>query len=80
MPGGNGSSSERRPPAGIAAFTTLSGQLVGMQEQTSAQLLDMQEQIGALRAEMHEEVGELSERMARIETALQVHHGPLPGP
>ena len=54
--------------AGAAGFTTLSGQLVGMQEQ-----------IGALRAEMHEEI-ELSERMARIETALQVHHGPLPGP
>ena len=55
--------------AGAAAFTTLSGQLVGMQEQTRTQLLDMQKQIG-----------KLSERMARIETALQVHHGPLPGP
>ena len=76
--------------AGAAAFTSLSGQLVGMQEQTSAQLLvmqeqtsaqllDMQAQIGALRAEMHEEIGELSGRMARIETALQIHHGPLPG-
>ena len=73
--------------AGAAAFTTVSGQLVGMQEQTSAQLLDMQEQIGDLQKEtstqlldMQKQIGELSERMARIETALQVHHGPLPGP
>ena len=41
---------------GALAFTTLSGQLVDMQRQTSAQLLDMQKQIG-----------NLSERMARVE-------------
>ena len=68
--------------AGALAFTTLSGQLVDMQEQTSAQLLDMQrqtsvqlldmqKQIGGLRAEMHEEIGELSERMTRIETLIE---------
>ena len=68
--------------AGALAFTTLSGQLVDMQEQTSAQLLDMQEQIGGLRVEMHEEIdglradmqkqiGELSERMTRIETLIE---------
>ena len=70
--------------AGALGFTTLSGQLLGMQEQTSAQLLDMQEQIGGLRVEMHEEIdglradmqkqiGELSERMTRIETLLETH-------
>ena len=70
--------------AGALAFTTLSGQLVDMQEQTSAQLLDMQEQIGGLRVEMHEEIdglradmqkqiGELSERMTRIETLIETH-------
>ena len=63
---------------GALAFTTLSGQLVDMQGQTSAQLLDMQKQlgglrveirdeIGALRTEMHKEIGNLSERMARVE-------------
>ena len=66
---------------GALAFTTLSGQLVDMQGQTSAQLLDMQgqtsaqlldmqKQIGALRTEMHEEIGNLSERMTRVEERL----------
>ena len=66
---------------GALAFTTLSGQLVDMQGQTSAQLLDMQkqigtlrtemhEEIGTLRTEMHEEIGNLSERMARVEERL----------
>ena len=70
--------------AGALGFTTLTGQLVDMQEQTSGQLLDMQEQIGglrvgmheeigALRAEMREEIGELSERMTRIETLIETH-------
>ena len=48
--------------AGALAFTTLSGQI-----------LDMQEQIGGLRAEMHEEIGGLSERMTRIETLIETH-------
>ena len=55
---------------GALAFTTLSGQLVDMQGQTSAQLLDMQKQIGALRTEMHEQIGNLSERMARVEERM----------
>jgi len=59
--------------AGALGFTTLSGQLLDMQEQTSAQLLDMQKQIGGLRVEMHAEIGELSERMTRIETLLETH-------
>ena len=53
--------------AGALGFTTLSGQLVDMQEQTSAQLLDMQKQIG-----------ELSERMTRIETLIEAHLVPAP--
>ena len=48
--------------AGALGFTTLSGQLIDMQEQTSAHLLDMQKQIG-----------ELSERMTRIETLIETH-------
>ena len=49
--------------AGALGFTTLSGQLVDMQKQTSAQLLDMQKQIGGLRVEMHEEIGGLRAEM-----------------
>ena len=55
--------------AGTLGYTSLSGQL-----------LEMQQQIGSLRTEMRDEIGQLSERMARIETVLQIHHGPLPGP
>ena len=29
---------------------------------------------------MRTEIGELSDRIIRIETFLQIHHGPLPGP
>ena len=73
--------------AGALGFTTLSGQLLDMQEQigalqkeTSAQLLDMQREIGGLRVEMHEEIGrlsdrmgQLSERMTRVETLIETH-------
>ena len=63
----------------ILGFIAIAGQLISMQRQ-------MHEEIGGLRDEMHEEIGglrseigKLSERVARIETFLQVHHGPLPG-
>ena len=48
--------------AGAIAFTSLSGQILGLQEQ-----------IGGLRAEMHEEIGKLSDRMTRIETLIETH-------
>ncbi len=48
--------------AGALGFTTLSGQL-----------LDMQEQIGSLRVDMQKQIGELSERMTRIETLIETH-------
>ncbi len=41
---------------------------------------EMHDEIRQLRAEMQDQFGELSERVARIETVLQTHHGPLPGP
>ena len=66
--------------AGAAAYTALSGQLLDMQNETSARLLDMQKQIGGLRVEMHEEIGKLSdrmdrlaERMTRVETLIETH-------
>ena len=66
------------------------GQLLTLQRQMHEDIgalrKEMQEEIGGLREEMREEigelrsgVGELSERVARIETFLQIHHGPLPG-
>ena len=66
--------------AGALGFTSLSGQLADYRSETNGQLLtlrrQMHEEIGGLRSEL----GKLSERVARIETLLQVHHGPLPGP
>ena len=75
----------------LIGFVTIGGQLVGMQRQIGGlraemhteigQLrTEMHDEIGLLRAEMHDQFGKLSERVARIETALQTHHGPLPGP
>ncbi|MXX87218.1 MAG: hypothetical protein F4Y71_12245 [Acidobacteria bacterium] len=55
--------------AGAIAFSSLSGQILGLQEQMGG----VHEEIGNLRAEMHEEIGELSERMARIETLIETH-------
>ena len=72
--------------AGAVGFTSLSGQIVDYRSETNGQLLTLQRQMHednrALREEIGElrsEVGELSERVARIETFLQIHHGPLPG-
>ena len=98
---------------GVLAYTSLSGQLLGVQEQLGGLRTEMHQEIGGLRAEMHqeigglraemqreirgvraemreeirglraemqEELGEVNDRLARIETFLQVHHGPLPGP
>ncbi len=48
--------------AGAIAFSSLSGQILGLQEQ-----------IGDLRAEMREEIGKLSDRMTRIETLIETH-------
>ena len=69
--------------AGAVGYTSLSGQLLDMQRQIG----NVQVEVGNLRAEMHEEIGllrtemgKLSERVARIETVLQTHHGPLSGP
>ncbi|GEM_PF-2812531 len=71
----------------LVGFVTIGGQLVGMQRQVGGLRPEMHEEIGQLRTEMHEEIGhlradigKLSERVARIETVLQTHHGPLPGP
>ena len=59
--------------AGAIAFTSLSGQILGLRT-------EMREEIGGLRAEMREEIGELSdrmgqlsERMTRVETLIETH-------
>ncbi|MDE2882321.1 MAG: hypothetical protein OXP70_10730 [Acidobacteriota bacterium] len=70
--------------AGALGFTTLSGQLLDMQEQIGGLRVEMHEEIdglrtemheeiGGLRAEMREEIGKLSERMTRIETLIETH-------
>ena len=71
----------------LIGFVTIGGQLVGMQRQIGNVRVEvgnlraeMHDEIGLLRAEMQDQFGKLSERVARIETVLQTHHGPLPGP
>ena len=59
--------------AGALGFTTLSGQLLDMQEQIGGLRVEMHEEIDGLRAEMRAEIGELSERMTRIETLIETH-------
>ena len=66
--------------AGAIAFTSLSGQILGLQEQMGGVheelgnlRTEIHKEIGGLRAEMREEIGELSERMTRIETLLETH-------
>ena len=54
--------------AGALGYTALSGQLLAIQQNTH-------EEFRGLRADMQQ----LSERMARIETMIEFHHGPLPG-
>ena len=76
----------------VFGFVTIGGQLVELQEATGevrtevADLrTEMHKEISGLRTEMQKEIGDLrteiatvSERVGRIETTLQIHHGPLP--
>ena len=64
----------------LIGFVTIGGQLLDMQQQVGSLRTEMHDEIGQLRAEMQGQFGQLSERMARMETVLQIHHGPLPGP
>ena len=80
--------------AGAMAFTSLSGQILGLQEQMGGiheeignLRAEMHEEIGGLRAEMQEEigklsdrVGQLSERMTRIETLIETRLVPASNP
>ena len=66
--------------AGALGFTTLSGQLLDMQEQIGGLRVEMHEEIDGVRTEMREEIGklsdrmdQLSERMTRIETLIETH-------
>ena len=51
-----------------------------MHEEISGLRNELHQEISGLRDEMRTAIGNLSERMTRIETFLQIHHGPLPGP
>lgn len=73
--------------AGALAFSTLSGQILGLQEQVGDLRTEMHEEIGGLRAEMHQEIGDLraemgklSDRMTRIETLIETHLVPRSAP
>ena len=67
--------------AGAVGFTTLSGQIFGLQKQVSDLRTEMHKEIGDLRTEMHkeigdlrtemhEEIGALSERITRVEERI----------
>ena len=79
--------------AGAVGFTTLSGQIFGLQKQVGDLRTEVHKEIGDLRTEMHEEIGALSERITRVEerivsveTLIQTHLvprsavPPAPGP
>ena len=67
--------------AGAVGFTTLSGQILGLQKQVGDLRTEMHKEIGDLRTEMHKEIGDLrtemqkeigklSDRMTRVEERM----------
>ena len=66
--------------AGAVAFAAISGQLVDMQQQMHQQSTGLRSEVRGEITEVREEIGKLTERVTRIETFLQIHHGPLPSP
>ncbi len=80
--------------AGAVGYTALSGQMLEGQQNLREEIGSLREEIGTLREEigtlreemdglrleMHGELRHVSDRLTRIETFLQVHHGPLPPP
>ena len=63
------------------------GLRTGMREEIAGLRTEMREEIAGLRTDMRDgfrelrvEMQHLSERVARIETLIEIHHGPLPGP
>ena len=59
--------------AGAVGFTTLSGQILGLQKQVGDLRTEVHEEIGGLRIEMQKEIGDLSGRITRVETLIQTH-------
>ena len=58
----------------------LRDEIDGLRKEIGGLRNEMHQEISGLRDEMRTAIGKLSERMTRIETFLQIHHGPLPGP
>ncbi len=56
--------------AGAVGFTTLSGQILGLQKQVGDLRTEMHKEIGDLRTEMHKEIGALSGRITRVEERI----------
>ena len=72
--------------AGALGFTTLSGQLLDIQnqmldfqEQMSGQMLDFQKQMSGQMLDLQKQTGELSGRMVRVETLIETHLVPQSG-
>ena len=63
--------------AGAIAFTSLSGQILGLQEQMGDFRAEVHEEIGGLRAEMHGEIGGLRAEMREEVAGLREEIGEL---
>ena len=59
--------------AGAVGFTTLSGQLLGLQKQVGDLRTEVHEEIGGLRTEIQKAIRELSDRLTRVETLIRTH-------
>lgn len=70
--------------AGALAYTSLSGQLLAVQQNVHEEIAGLRTELqtemrGEFRS-LREEMQALSDRVARIETMIGIHHGPLSGP
>ena len=63
--------------AGAIAFTNLSGQILGLQEQMGNFRAEVHEEIGGLRAEVHGEIGGLRAEMREEVAGLREEIGEL---
>ena len=67
--------------AGAVGFTTLSGQILGLQKQVGDLRTEVHEEIGGLRTEMHKEIGglrtEMQKEIGGLRTGMQKEIGGL---
>ena len=55
-------------------------EIAGLRSEMRGEIAGLRSEMRGEIAEVREEIGKLTERVTRIETFLQIHHGPLPSP